>query len=176
MYGYCKNCGSPIETLNEDFIIGSSVCDFRCHAEFLVRNFKENDSLNDEINASKRVFMDNLYSLCRAFLKNGKDINLLIRSLRVNNFITKEDFMSLLENEFGMSQDEKCTAFTEELDFQKENPNVGIPQENIIHLDADAESLDEVLTIIYDSNKSFADLLPEYSLIKESGVFPKFLI
>ena len=120
--------------------------------------------------------MDNLYSLCHAFLKNGKDINLLIRSLRVCGFITKEDFMSLLENEFGMSQDKECTAFTEELDFQKENPNVGIPQEHIIHLDADVESLDEVLTIIYDSNKSFADLLPENSFIKESRVFPKFLI
>jgi hypothetical protein len=176
MYGYCKNCGSPIETLNEDLIIGSSVCDSRCHVQFVRRNFNENDPLKDEINASKRVFMDNLYSLCHAFLKNGKDINLLIRSLRVCGFITKEDFMSLLENEFGMSQDKECTAFTEELDFQKENPNVGIPQEHIIHLDADVESLDEVLTIIYDSNKSFADLLPENSFIKESRVFPKFLI
>ncbi len=175
MYGYCKNCGSPIETLNEDLAIGSSVCDSRCHVEFLRRNFNVNDSLKDEINASKRVFMGNLYSLCVAYIKNGKDINLLIESLGVNKFISKEDFILLLEEDYNLNKFEECTAFRSALSYQKMNPDIRIPKEHEIHLDADVESLDEVLTIIYESNESFADLLPESSFIEESKIFPKFL-
>lgn len=176
MYGYCKNCGSPIEKLNEDLAVGSDVCDSRCYVEFLDRNFNGKDSIKDEINTMKRQFMDNLYSLCVAYLKNGKDIHLLIRCLGVRGFISKEDFVLLLEEDYNMKEYEKCVAFSSALNFQKMNPDTQLPEEHKIHLDADVESLDEVLTIIYQSNESFADLLPERSFIEESKIFPKFLI
>jgi hypothetical protein len=176
MYGYCKNCGAQIKQLNEDLSLDSAVCDSRCHVEFVDRNFDGKWSLKVDMNNKKIKFMNNLYDLCLAFLKSGKDVHLLIRSLNVHGFISKEDFICKLENEFGVKKDKKCTLFTEELHFQKTNPNVNIPEDHKFHLNADAESLDEVITIIYDSKESFADLLPERSFVKESRVFPKYLI
>ena len=176
MYGYCKNCGTPIEHLQEPLLPDAGTCSTRCHVEFVDRNFDGKWSLKVDMNLKKIKFMNNLYNLCLAFLKSGEDINLLIRSLNINTLTTKEDFVSMLTEEFCMEQGKRCTAFLEALNYQKANPKNDIPEENKIHLDADAENLDEVLTIIFENKEAFEDLLPEESFIKESKIYPKFLM